>query len=102
MLIDPFRMAGSTGFQTAAFDEARDVPVASRWETAGPDAVLVIDGEFLLRPELRREWNASVLLINAPERAIYEEEARPRDFATILVDDSDPVAPVRVPRPESA
>jgi uridine kinase len=43
-----------------------------------------------------------VLLINAPERAIYEEEARPRDFATILVDDSDPVAPVRVSRPESA
>ncbi|MCI0158568.1 hypothetical protein KNO15_17845 [Leifsonia shinshuensis] len=102
VLIDPFRMAGSTGFQTAAFDEARDVPVESRWETAGPDAVLVIDGEFLLRPELRREWNASVLLVNAPERAIYEEEARPREVATILVDDSDPVAPVRVARPESA
>jgi uridine kinase len=101
VLIDPFRMAGSAGFQTAAFDEARDVPLASRWETAGPDAVLVIDGEFLLRPELRREWNASVLLVNAPERAIYAEEARPREVATILVDESDPSAPVRVPRPES-
>ena len=102
VLIDPFRMAGSTGFQTTAFDEARDVPVGSRWETAGPDAVLVIDGEFLLRPELRREWNASVHLVNAPERAIYEEDARPRDFATILVDDSDPLAPVRVQRAEEA
>ena len=102
VLIDPFRMAGSTGFQTAAFDEARDVPLESRWETAGPDAVLVIDGEFLLRPELRREWNASVLLVNAPERALYDEEARPREFATILVDDSDPLAPVRVARDESA
>lgn len=102
VLLDPFRLAGSAGFQTAAFDEVRDVPVAARWETAGPDAVLVIDGEFLLRPELRREWNASVLLVNAPERAVYEEEARPREYATILVDDSDPLRPVRIARPESA
>jgi uridine kinase len=76
--------------------------LVARWETAGPEAVLVIDGEFLLRPELRRMWNASILLVNAPERAVYEEDARPRDFATILVDESDPVVPVRVPRPESA
>ena len=68
----------------------------------GDSRVLVIDGEFLLRPELRREWNASVLLVNAPERALYDEEARPREFATILVDDSDPLAPVRVARDESA
>ncbi len=100
VLIDPFRMAGSTGFQTAAFDEARDARLESRWETARSDAVLVIDGEFLLRPELRREWNLSVLLVNAPERAIYEEESRPREFATILVDDSDPLVPVLLPRPE--
>ena len=102
VLLDPFRMAGSTGFQTAAFDVVRDAPVGARWETAGPDAVLVIDGEFLLRPELRREWNASILLVNAPERAVYEEDARPRDFASILVDDSDPLVPVRVSRAEPA
>ncbi|GAA4151395.1 hypothetical protein [Leifsonia shinshuensis] len=102
VLLDPFRMGGSTGFQTAAFDEVRDAPLTSRWETSGPDAVLVIDGEFLLRPELRREWNASILLVNAPERAVYEEEARPRAFATILVDASDPLVPVRVPRNEPA
>lgn len=102
VLLDPFRMAGSAGFQTRAFDEVRDAPVVARWETAGPDAVLVIDGEFLLRPELRREWNASILLVNTPQRAVYEEDARPGDFATFLVDDSDPLAPVRVPRGERA
>ena len=94
VLLDPFRLAGSTGFQTAAFDEERDVPVESRWLTAGPDAVLVIDGEFLLRPELRGGWDASVLLVNAPERAVYEEEARPRAVADILIDDSEPERPV--------
>ena len=98
VLLDPFRMAGSTGFQTAAFDEERDLPVESRWETAGQDAVLVIDGEFLLRPELRGEWNASALLVNAPEWAVYEEEARPADAAGILVDDSEPERPLIVER----
>ncbi|GIT81993.1 hypothetical protein LLS1_36620 [Leifsonia sp. LS1] len=98
VLLDPFRLAGSTGFQTAAFDEVRDVPVESRWETAGQDAVLVIDGEFLLRPELRGEWNASVLLVNAPEWEPYEREARPREVADVLVDDADPAHPVRVAR----
>lgn len=98
VLLDPFRLAGSAGFQTAAFDEERDVSVESRWETAGPDAVLVIDGEFLLRPELRGEWNASILLVNAPEHAVYEEEARPREAADVLVDDSLPAQPAIVPR----
>ncbi|GAA0420552.1 hypothetical protein [Leifsonia naganoensis] len=98
VLLDPFRMAGSAGFQTAAFDEVRDQPVESSWETTGPDAVLVIDGEFLLRPELRGEWSASVLLVNAPEWELYEREARPAEVADILVDDSDPEHPVRVAR----
>lgn len=96
VLLDPFRLAGSTGFQTAAFDEERDAPVESRWETAGPDAVLVLDGEFLLRPELRGEWNSSMLLVNAPESQSYEHDAEPHKWATALVDDSDPERPVRV------
>lgn len=95
VLLDPFRLAGSTGFQLAAFDEARDVPVESRWLTAGPDAVLIIDGEFLLRPELRDRWDASVLLVNAPVDPVYEADARPREHADILVDNSDPAHPTR-------
>lgn len=98
VLLDPFRFAGSAGFQTAAFDEARDAPVESRWETAGADAVLIVDGEFLLRPELRGDWSASVLLVNAPEWELYERDARPREVADILVDDADPAHPVRVGR----
>jgi uridine kinase len=62
VLIDPFRMAGSTGFQTAAFDVARDAPVISAWETGPADMVLIVDGPFLLRKEIRGAWNFSVLL----------------------------------------
>lgn len=96
VLIDPFRLAGSTGFQLAAFDEVRDVPVESRWLTAGPDAVLVLDGEFLLRPALRDRWDASVLVVSAPENAVYEADAHPREHADILVDSADPAHPARV------
>jgi uridine kinase len=96
VLLDPYRMGGSTGFQTAAFDEERDRPVQARWLTAGRDAVLVIDGEFALRPELREIWNASILLVNAPQDSVYLEDARPLENADILVDDSEPAVPFRV------
>lgn len=98
VLLDPFRLGGSAGFQTAAFDEVRDQPVEARWLTAGMDAVLVIDGEFPLRPSLRREWNASVLLVNTPQAEDYVEDAHPLDHATYLVDESDPERPRWAPR----
>jgi len=97
-LLDPFRLGGSAGFQTAAFDAARDQPVEARWLTAGPDAVLVVDGEFPLRPSLRDAWNASMLLVNAPQAAAYREDARPEEHATYLVDETDPAQPRWAPR----
>ncbi|GAA1442491.1 hypothetical protein [Leifsonia poae] len=96
VLIDPFRMAGSTGFQTAAFDERRDAPIESRWETAQADAILIIDGEFLLRPELRGSWNFSIELVDREENPIYEADASPRLWASALVSDADPERPRRV------
>jgi len=98
VLLDPFRLGGSAGFQTAAFDEARDQPVEARWLTAGLDAVLVVDGEFTLRPSLRGEWNASVLLVNVPQSHAYLEDAQPREHAGYLVDESDPARPRWAPR----
>jgi hypothetical protein len=93
VLLDPFRLGGSTGFQLAAFDAARDQPVEARWLSAGPDAVLVLDGEFLLRPSLRDEWNASIRLVNAPRNQLYIEDAHPAAHAGYLADDSEPGRP---------
>lgn len=53
ILLQPFRMGGSTGFVTHAFDVVEDREVEMEWKTAGPDAVLILDGEFLARPALR-------------------------------------------------
>jgi uridine kinase len=100
VLIDPFRMAGSTGFQTSAFDERRDAPTQSRWLTAPADAVLIIDGVFLNRPELRDLWNFSILLedpgvpAGVLERYLAETDARA--LASAIVDIGDPDAPRRI------
>ncbi len=88
VLLDPFRLAGSTGFQLAAFDDVRDQPVEARWLTAGPDAVLVLNGEFLLRPSLRSAWNASIRLVNAPRNELYIADAHPASHADYLADDT--------------
>jgi uridine kinase len=96
VLLDPFRLGGSAGFQTAAFDEERDQAVEARWLTAGQDAVLVVDGEFALRPSLRAEWNASILLVNAVQETVYLDDAQPLAHADHLVDDSEPALPLRI------
>src|SRR6478736_3078928 len=74
VLLDPFRdgaqTSGATGFQLAAFDVTRDSPVESQWVTAPRDAVLVVDGIFLNRPELQDLWDWSVWL-DAPFATTY-------------------------------
>ncbi len=123
VLLEPFRLAGSTGFQTAFFDLERDVAFEAKWETGPADAFLIVDGLFLLRPELKGIWNFSVWL-DAPdevrrERMIvrdgshpefdepreqrclgaqdrYQREAAPRTAASAIVDNSDYDHPRRV------
>ncbi len=63
VLIDPFRTAGSTGFSLTGFDAERDEPVFQpKWKSAGSDAMLIVSGVFLNRPETSGIWNYSVWL----------------------------------------
>ena len=118
ILIEPFKMGGSTGFVTAAFDVARDAQVEMDWKTGPQDATLVVDGIFLNRPELRGLWNYSIWLDVDEETAaarlferdgasgvsqrysggqkLYLAEANPRTRATAIVDNNDPQHPRRV------
>lgn len=116
VLLHPFRMGGSTGFMTRAFDLHRDAPVEMEWESAGPDAVLLVDGVFLQRPALKGKWHA-VVYLEADDRVrgerlrardgahpdvhhashrryreahdLYERAHGPRRTATFIVDNSD-------------
>ncbi|MET1044926.1 MAG: uridine kinase [Microbacteriaceae bacterium] len=120
VLIEPFRMGGSTGFVTSAFDTARDTQVEPKWLSGPADAILIVDGIFLNRPELRGLWNYSVWLevpqdvaeqrlldaatdgssaIGDRERGgmqLYRADAKPTERAMALIDNSDPEHPQRI------
>jgi uridine kinase len=120
VLVEPFGMNGSTGFVTAAWDEHRDRQIEPKWLSGPVDAMLVVDGSYLNRPELRGLWNASIWLdADAAVRQqrmlardgiepgtpraerdegaqkLYEK-SKPREAATIVVDNTDPDHPRRV------
>lgn len=119
-LIGPFRAGGP--FRTAVFDVTRDQVVDSPEISAGEDDVLIVDGIFLHRPELRDRWDWSVWL-EAPAAVRYERmarrdgcdpdpsapgnrrylegqrlylsEAHPREAASTIIDNADHRSPVR-------
>ena len=79
VLIDPFRDGGTGSFVLEAFDHRRDAPIEPKWMTAKPDSILVFDGIFLHRPELRGLWSFSIWL--EVERAVAEQMMLERDGA---------------------
>ncbi|MEO6201538.1 MAG: hypothetical protein ABIX44_10290 [Cryobacterium sp.] len=98
-LVEPFRMGGSTGFVTKTFDADSDTWVQPTWLTAPVDATLVVDGEFIQRPELRGLWSYSVFLDGEPTTEsgrLYFAEAGPRERASAIVDLADAERPGRV------
>lgn len=63
------------------------------------DALLIVDGVFLNRPELAGLWNYSIWLDSAAGPAtnpVYEAEAQPRRAAVAIIDNSDVEHPRRV------
>lgn len=61
-LLDPLSPGGDGRYRTAAFDHRTDSPVTAPEEQAAPGDILVFDGIFLHRPELRGSWDVSVFL----------------------------------------
>jgi uridine kinase len=81
----------------AGYDSVRRQPIEPKWQTAPDDAVLIVEGVFLNRPELRGLWSYSVWLDSGdlkPQTA-YAKESKPRTTATAIVNNSDPEHPRR-------
>jgi uridine kinase len=118
LLLDPLSPSGSRRYRTAAFDHLSDSPAPADERVAEPGAILVFDGLFLHRPELRGDWDFSIFLdapfeITGPRSAgrgpgfgdpdpaapsnrryvegnlMYFREAAPRERATVVLDHSD-------------
>jgi len=119
--LTPFAPRVSGRFRVAAFDHRSDLPVAAPEQVADPDAVLVLHGIFLHRPELREHWDFSLFLhvgfdVSVARCAardgtpadpaaagirryvegqhLYFREARPWDHASVVVDNTDLAAPM--------
>jgi uridine kinase len=72
LLLDPLGPGGDRNYVTASFDLGRDEPLARTPARAPDDAVLIVDGTFLQRPELRPAWDLVIFL------DVHAEEARRR------------------------
>lgn len=62
VLLQPLGPGGSLKFRRAIFDFRSNATVDAPLERAEPNAVLLLDGVFLLRPELRTHFDFSVFL----------------------------------------
>ncbi len=62
VLLVPLSAGGNAQFRRAAFDHRTDAPLEAALETAAPDAILLFDGIFLHRLELRDFWDFSIFL----------------------------------------
>jgi uridine kinase len=101
VLIDPFPTGGSTGYALTGFDAERDEPVFQpKWKSAGHDAILIVDGPFLNRPELSGIWNYSIWLEDPSSEdefdTAYLAAETPSARATAIYDNSDPEHPRRI------
>ncbi len=74
----PLGPGGSRSYRPRHFDLAHDVALPEEWSTAPPDAVVVVAGVFLHRPELRPHWDLSVYLHVTPEETLRRAVLRDR------------------------
>jgi uridine kinase len=69
-LLAPLGPGGDRRYRTATFDYRADAPVAAPEEYAPADAVLLVDGVFLQRPELAGCWEYAVFVAVPPAVAL--------------------------------
>ena len=81
VLIAPLGPGGDRRFQQAVYDHHTDSTVARPATTSPADAVLLLDGVFLLRPELIGWWDLRIFVSASFERTV--DRARTRDLATL-------------------
>jgi uridine kinase len=110
----------SLRYRRAVFDYRTDSDVDMPIELAPPASILLFDGVFLHRSELRSHWDISLFLdapfevtiprcalrdgsspeVNAAEnrryvegQKLYLEECEPRRHATIIIDNENLISP---------
>lgn len=88
-LLVPLSPGGNLQYRPAVFDVERDEPLALPAQTAVPGSLLIVDGLFLHRPELRAFWDDSVFLRVPFEVSVPRGAARGPGYGS-----PDPAAPI--------
>ena len=81
LLLDPLGPGGDGWYRTASFDLHSDLPIEQDPQFSPDDAILVVDGTFLQRPELRGGWDVAVFV----ETSEHVSEQRGIDRDTALL-----------------
>jgi len=81
LLLDPLGPGGAMLYRTASFDLDADAPIEVAPSRAKTDDILIVDGTFLQRPELRDCWEV-VVFVDA-DASVATERGKVRD-ATLL------------------
>lgn len=79
-LLLPLGPGGSLRYRIATYDFRADAPVDAPERVAPPDAVLLFDGVFLLRPELRMHWDFRIFVDTSFEITLKRAMGRDTDL----------------------
>jgi uridine kinase len=80
-VLDPLG-AGVGEVHPAAYDLAADEPVDSEPVRTGPGDVVLVEGSFLLSPDLGDTWDLAVLVVADPATVLERVLARDADLGT--------------------
>jgi uridine kinase len=80
LLLDPLGPGGSRRYRRALFDYRADERVEPPEEEASPGSILLFDGVFLLRDELRAFWDFSIFVQADFDEIVRRAEARDREL----------------------
>jgi uridine kinase len=75
-VLQPLGPQGHLRYRSSLYDYRSDEQALSAQETAPAEAVLLFDGMFLLRPELRPHWDLSIYLEVGPDESIRRALSR--------------------------
>ena len=78
-LLEPLGPGGDRRYRTAVFDFRTDSTVEAPVGEAAADAVLVLDGVFLQRPELCDGWELAIFVAVEPEECLRRALERDLD-----------------------
>jgi uridine kinase len=86
MCLAPLGPNGSGRYAAASFDLEKNEPIEPDWRSATPGEIVVVEGTFLLRPELNPHWDVRICL-HAPQE-VARQRGIGRDRA-LLGDESE-------------